>query len=75
MAEKIAGVPVGGASQPLATDKGAAILFVCGRSDGGDIARDAIMRSIGTEKLELQARRLQRDLRRGAYIDIRLGKN
>jgi hypothetical protein len=33
------------------------------------------MHSIGTEKLELQARRLLRDLRRSAYLDIRLGKN
>jgi hypothetical protein len=31
------------------------------------------MSSIGNEKLELQARRLQRDLRRAAYLDIRLG--
>ncbi|MDR3448637.1 MAG: peptidylprolyl isomerase [Alphaproteobacteria bacterium] len=73
--DKIRNVPVGGASDPLATDKGVALLFVCGRNDGGDIDRDAIMHSLGTEKLELQARRLLRDLRRSAYIDIRLGKD
>lgn len=75
LAEKVRGVPAGGASDVLATDKGAAILFVCSRSEGGDVDRDAIMHSIGTEKLELQARRLLRDLRRNAYLDIRLGKN
>jgi hypothetical protein len=51
------------------------LLFVCGRNEGGDIDREAITRSIGTEKLELQARRLLRDLRRAAYLDVRLGQN
>ena len=74
LVEKVRNVPVGGASDVLATDKGAALLFVCSRSEGGDIDRDAIMRSIGTDKLELQARRLLRDLRRNAYLDIRIGK-
>jgi len=72
---KISGVQAGGSSEPLATDKGVVILFVCSRNDGGDVDRDAIMHSIGTEKLELQARRLLRDLRRAAYLDIRLGKS
>jgi peptidyl-prolyl cis-trans isomerase SurA len=75
LADKVRGVPVGHASEPLATDKGAALLIVCSRNDGGGADRDAILHSIGTEKLELQARRLLRDLRRDAYLDIRLGKN
>ena len=64
----------GDSSEPLLTDKGLAILFVCSRNDGGEVDREAIMRAIGTEKLELQARRLIRDLRRSAYIDVKLGK-
>ena len=75
MIDKVRGVPVGGTSEPLATDKGAVLLVVCGKNDGGDIDRDAIMHSIGTEKLELQARRLLRDLRRAAYLDVRLGRD
>ena len=73
--DKISGVSVGSASEPLATDKGAALLFVCGRNDGGAVDREAILRSIGTEKLELQSRRLLRDLRRAAYLDVRLGRH
>jgi peptidyl-prolyl cis-trans isomerase SurA len=73
--QKIDGVPVGGSSAPLATDKGAVVLFVCGRNDGGGADREAIMHNLGTEKMELQARHLLRDLRRAAYLDIRLGKN
>jgi peptidyl-prolyl cis-trans isomerase SurA len=72
---KVRDVPAGGSSEPLITDKGTAVLFVCSRNDSGDIDRDTIMHSIGSEKLELQARRLLRDLRRSAYLDIRLGKN
>ncbi len=75
LADKVRNVATGGSSEPLATEKGAAVLFVCSRNDGSKIERDAVMRSIGTEKLELQARRLLRDLRRAAYLDIRLGKN
>ena len=71
--EKVRNVSIGNSSEPLATDKGAALLFVCGRNEGGDVDREAILRSIGSQKLELQARRLLRDLRRDAYIDIRIG--
>lgn len=66
-------LPVGRASEAMATDKGALILFVCNRKvPEGTVNRDAIANSIGTEKLELQARGLLRDLRRDAYLDIRL---
>jgi peptidyl-prolyl cis-trans isomerase SurA len=75
IADKVRSVAVGGTSDVLPTDKGAALLFVCSRNDGGDVDREAITRSIGTEKLELQARRLLRDLRRSAYLDIRIGQN
>ena len=71
---KVNGVSAGSSSEVLATDKGAALLFVCSRSDGGGVDREAITHSIGTEKLELQSRRLLRDLRRDAYLDVRLGR-
>ncbi|MDE1900614.1 MAG: peptidylprolyl isomerase [Alphaproteobacteria bacterium] len=75
LAATVRDVAAGGSSAPLATNKGAAILFVCGRSEGDQADRNAILQSIGTEKMELQARGLLRDLRRNAYIDIRLGKH
>jgi peptidyl-prolyl cis-trans isomerase SurA len=74
LADKVRDVPVGHSSEALATDKGALILFVCGRKAPETIDRTAIMNSIGTERMELLARRLMRDLRRNAYIDVRLGK-
>jgi peptidyl-prolyl cis-trans isomerase SurA len=71
--DKIHSLPVGKASDALLTDKGALVLFVCSRKmPEGKVDREAILNQIGTEKLELQARRLLRDLRREAYLDIRL---
>jgi peptidyl-prolyl cis-trans isomerase SurA len=75
IADKVRNVAAGSSSEPLDTDKGIVVLFVCNRNLSAGIDRDAIRRSIGTEKLELQARRLLRDLRRAAYLDIRLGRN
>jgi peptidyl-prolyl cis-trans isomerase SurA len=72
---KVRNVAAGNSSEPLDTEKGVIVLFVCSRNDSAsNIDRDAIMHSIGTEKLELQARRLIRDLRRAAYMDVRIGK-
>lgn len=76
LVDKVRDVPVGKASEALSTDKGILVVFVCGKhSPDGKVDREAIASSIGSEKLELQARRLQRDLRRAAYIDIRIGKS
>jgi peptidyl-prolyl cis-trans isomerase SurA len=75
--DKVRDVSVNSSSEPLAADKGVLVLFVCGKSDGSDkgVNRDLIVNAIGSEKLELQARRLQRDLRRNAFLDIRLAKS
>ncbi len=76
LSDKVDNTPVGHGSEPIATDKGALIVFVCGRDmPEGNVDRNALTNSIGTEKLELQARRLMRDLHRDAYIDIRLGRD
>jgi len=73
LADRVRNVPTGGSTDPMITDKGVVVLFVCGRNESSPVDREAVMRSIGTEKLELQARRLLRDLRRAAYVDVRLG--
>jgi peptidyl-prolyl cis-trans isomerase SurA len=73
IAAKIRDLPVDKASEPMPTDKGALLFFICEKHvPDSKIERAAILNSIGSEKLELQARRLIRDLRRGAYLDIRL---
>lgn len=75
LTDKVRDLSSGRSAEPLATDKGILVYFACDRHvTEGNIDRDAIMNAIGTEKLELQARRLLRDLRRAAYLDIRLGR-
>lgn len=72
LADKVGTIEDGRASEPMATNKGALMLFVCERTMPETVNRDAIRATIGTEKMELMARRLQRDLRKSAFIDIRL---
>ncbi len=73
LADKVRKQPVGKATDAVSVNNGALVLFVCGRTTPqGTLNRDAIAGQIGTEKLELQSRRLLRDLRRNAYLDVRL---
>lgn len=76
LADKVRDLTVGKSSDAIDTDKGVLVVFLCARHNpDSKVDRDAIASSIGSEKLELQSRRLQRDLRRSAYIDIRVGKS
>lgn len=72
LVDKVANVDQGHAAEPMATDKGALVAFVCERDLPFNVNRDEVRNTIGSEKLELQARRLLRDLRKDAYIDIRM---
>ncbi len=52
---------------------GVGFFVLCSRKEGGNaINRDAIMNNIGGERLENLARALLRDLKRNAYIDVRI---
>lgn len=55
-------------SLPMEKNGYALLLYVCARNDK-DIDRGAVMNALGNEKLDLQARRLLRDLRRAASIE------
>jgi peptidyl-prolyl cis-trans isomerase SurA len=72
LVDKTRDIAVGHASDAMATDKGALIIFVCSRDMPENLDRNVILNAIGTERLELLARRLMRDLRHNAHIDIRL---
>jgi peptidyl-prolyl cis-trans isomerase SurA len=73
LADKVRNLTTGQASEAIATDKGALVLFMCERHVPEiKVDREAITNSIGSEKLELQSRRLLRDLRRNAYLDVRM---
>ncbi|MDD3287730.1 MAG: peptidylprolyl isomerase [Alphaproteobacteria bacterium] len=72
LAERTSKLPTGKPSEAMSTDKGALVLFVCGRKTEANIDRNAVISSIGSERMELLARRTLRDLRRAAYLDVRL---
>lgn len=71
---------IGEASQPIASDTSIALFLVCERTTATSTVtppqqepnRAAITNSIGLERLENLARRLLRDLKKTAYIDVRL---
>lgn len=73
----VAAQPIGRATAPLQTEAGFVILMVCERDEPAKAApaqqfdREEIAESLTLQRLENVARRVIRDLRRSAYIDIR----
>ena len=61
------------ASKPLPFPGGVGVVMVCEKKNppGGLPSRDEIADSLARERLDALARRYLRDLRRGAYVDIR----
>ena len=61
------------ASKPIAIPGGLGVIMVCERKDppGGLPTRDELTEQLGRVRLDALARRYLRDLRRGAYVDIR----
>lgn len=71
--EIVANLNVGRASPPVRTPQGVRILMVCQRDGGNGVpSREAISRVLTQQKLEMLARRLMRDLRQAATVDIRI---
>ena len=65
---------VGQASAPIATDAGVHVLMACERNEPDPQAdiRDAIYDRIARQRLAILERRLLRDLRRNAFVDLRV---
>ena len=71
----VANLGDGQVSQPVRTPDGIAVMMVCSREqvEGGDgVDRDQIRGSLGDQRIDMLQRRLLRDLRANAYIDVRL---
>lgn len=71
--QAVLGLGVAEASKPLPVPGGVGVFMVCQRKDppGGLPSRDEIAEQLGRARLDALARRYLRDLRRGAYVDIR----
>lgn len=75
MRSALASLPVGQASAPIATGGGLAVMMVCERSDGEtdmEEVRTNITERLIRERMEVAAMRRLRELRRDAFVDIRL---
>ncbi len=67
-------LPIGIPSQPIQTEAGMHLLMVCERPDSASPVNDRqqVQLNLTMEKLDLFTRRYLRDLRRTAFVDIRL---
>ena len=72
--ESLRDIEVGAAAAPLVTANGVHVLMACDRRDRGDEidVRDTIYDRIARRRLEIVERRLMRDLRRTAFVDLRV---
>lgn len=68
-------LPVGRPSPPIDVQAGLQIMMVCSRQEATTIqlpSEAAVRRMIEAERSDMMARRYMRDLRRAAFIDIRM---
>ena len=67
-----ADLAVGVASTPLRTPNGVQIIMVCDREEAGALPRDQIRETLLRQRVDMLSRRYLRDLRRSAFIDLRV---
>lgn len=75
MRAAVGNLSVGQPSTPISTGGGVAVMMVCERQDAGvdmEAARADISQRLKLERLDVAAERHLRDLRRDAFVDIRL---
>jgi peptidyl-prolyl cis-trans isomerase SurA len=64
---------VGKASQPIQTKDGVVVMMVCERSGDAALPKaDEVRETLGRQRLESLADRYLRDLRRAAFLDVRV---
>lgn len=68
----VSGLATGQSSEPVRTAVGVQVIMVCERSELGGPPRDEIRDALLRQKVDLRARRYLRDLRRAAFVDLRV---
>ena len=65
---------IGQASEPIVQKNGVGVIMVCAKSTsgGGGLTREDVTESLLRQRLDTVARRYLRDLRRNAYVDVRV---
>ena len=74
LARMVIGLPIGQVSPVFGNERQAVVLMVCERksNDAGLPSRDAIQANLGNERIDQLQRRYLYDLRRAAYVDVRM---
>ena len=66
-------LPIGKASPPIETKNGVTVIMVCARQADTERRRiQSVRRALAQRQLEILTRRYLRDLRRSAYLDVRV---
>ncbi len=74
MRKVVRALPVGQVSEPLRTKRGVHLLMVCDRQEagGGMPSRATVRRQLEDRRFDLVSRRYLRDIRRDAFVDVRI---
>jgi peptidyl-prolyl cis-trans isomerase SurA len=74
MRNLVSQLPIGRASQPIVQKNGVGVIMVCAKSNptGGGLNREEVTETILRQRLDTLSRRYLRDLRRRAYVDVRV---
>ena len=74
MRNLISKLAIGEPSAPIVQKNGVGVIMVCGKSNGGttEVSREDAAESLIRQRLDTLARRYMRDLRRNAYVDVRV---
>jgi peptidyl-prolyl cis-trans isomerase SurA len=74
MRNLVSHLPIGQVSAPIVQKNGVGVIMVCAKSDGKSSAptREEIGETILRQRFDTVARRYLRDLRRDAYVDVRV---
>jgi peptidyl-prolyl cis-trans isomerase SurA len=75
MRSVVLGLGIGNASQPILQKNGVGVIMVCEKSTPGPAGlptRDEVAESLMRQRLDTLARRYMRDLRRTAFVDVRM---
>ena len=74
MRNLVSRLSIGQTSEPIVQKNGVGVIMVCAKSNsaGGAVTRDEAAESLLRQRLDTVARRYLRDLRRNAYVDVRV---
>jgi peptidyl-prolyl cis-trans isomerase SurA len=74
MRSMILGLAIGQPSQPILQKNGVGVIMVCNKAQPKPVVptRDDVAESLMRERLDIQAQRYLRDLRRVAFVDVRV---